>query len=597
MNTQTEKVLDNGRSVVVKMKRKRSNRSSISSTGAIHVLLPQRSSPTSSICHLAKQRKLDISKNKYGSCAFPSGKCLLKYYSNFKKSGILHRLMYYDNDEWNDFSQDVVKNVNKDFVVKKSAVEVEVNGNKILLDFLQMMQFDMNTGLHQPIAWIDVSGKCFFPEIFSDYDEPHGCQYEFAEGHDHLGAEGHDHLGAEGHDHLGAEPQGSNDIKLNLEIEIHGLDDESSGESTPIVEQVQAHENAAPEDCGDEINSCAKASDVEVDENRGDDQQMERNMILAVEPVHGSLDSHAVMELLFRAIGSSAAEIVEIRPCTSIVMDSRLELFEKQVEITKRYRGDANVQYAWLPCSRGTVSAILKYGVGHYEPGKINPLHGNGLHLFPANGTQISVNYFDVDENDTRHMVLCRVIMGNMELVHFGSNEFHPSSEDFDSGVDSLQNPNHYVVWNMNMNSHIYPECVVSFKMTSNVEEPVLGKESRVDIPRFSTCYEGPQAQVLGETVQARAPKSPWMPFPMLFAAISNKVTSQSMDLVKTNYALFKNKKMSRDAFVKKLRLIVGDNLLKSAITSLQYNVWPCHQGPVLERLAPEHKPEKVDFS
>lgn len=95
------------------------------------------------------------------------------------------------------------------------------------------------------------------------------------------------------------------------------------------------------------------------------------------------------------------------------------------------------------------------------------------------------------------------------------------------------------------------------------------------------------------------------MPFPMLFAAIANKVTSQKMDLVKNNYVLFRvflltikflylitfglyyfqsllllavsqNKRISRDAFVKKLRLIVGDNILKTAITSLQCKVYAC---------------------
>ncbi|KAL0313212.1 UNVERIFIED_CONTAM: Inactive poly [ADP-ribose] polymerase RCD1 [Sesamum radiatum] len=217
-------------------------------------------------------------------------------------------------------------------------------------------------------------------------------------------------------------------------------------------------------------------------------------------------------------------------------METRLELFEKQVEITKKYRGDANVQYAWLPCVGGAVQTILKYGVGYYEPLKIERMHGIGMHLIPANGTPIRfsfstslrnkigfnfvyalllsnddcikcanglillffINYFDVDENDTRHLVLCRVIMGNMELVPLGSSQFHPSSEDFDSGVDNLQNPKRYVVWNMNMNSHIYPECVVSFKMTSDVEGTVSGKECKVDIPGTGTgtCYGGPQSQV-----------------------------------------------------------------------------------------------------
>lgn len=59
--------------------------------------------------------------------------------------------------------------------------------------------------------------------------------------------------------------------------------------------------------------------------------------------------------------------------------------------------------------------------------------------------------------------------MGNMELVHPGSCQCYPSSEDFDSGVDDLQNPKHYTIWNMNMNTHIYPEYVVSFKISSRV--------------------------------------------------------------------------------------------------------------------------------
>lgn len=63
-------------------------------------------------------------------------------------------------------------------------------------------------------------------------------------------------------------------------------------------------------------------------------------------------------------------------------------------------------------------------------------------------------------------MVFCRVILGNMEPVQPGSAQFHPSCENFDSGVDDLQNPSHYIVWNMNMNTHIYPEYVISFKMS-----------------------------------------------------------------------------------------------------------------------------------
>ena len=71
----------------------------------------------------------------------------------------------------------------------------------------------------------------------------------------------------------------------------------------------------------------------------------------------------------------------------------------------------------------------------------------------------------------------------------------------------------------------------------------------------------------------ARTPKSPWMPFPLLFAAISNEVPAEKMNLVTSNFELFKSKKISRDEFVRQLRLIVGDTLLRSTITNLQFKV------------------------
>ncbi|KAL6958601.1 Cell differentiation protein rcd1 [Sarracenia purpurea var. burkii] len=76
----------------------------------------------------------------------------------------------------------------------------------------------------------------------------------------------------------------------------------------------------------------------------------------------------------------------------------------------------------------------------------------------------------DVDENGVRYMVFCRVIMGNMELLQAGSEQFHPSSEDFDSGIDDLQNPMNYIVWNVNKSTHIYPEYAVSFKLSSDIK-------------------------------------------------------------------------------------------------------------------------------
>lgn len=378
MNAKFEKVLGSGRSVVVDLKRKRSERWITPSQGATHVPFPLQCLPASSMQKIDKRRKLDRSINKYGSCTFPSGKRLLKYYSNFKKSGTLQRLMYHDNDEWNDFSPDIIAHVNKDLLADKPAIEVEVNQTKILLNFLHMIQLDLETGLCRPIAWIDVSGNCFFPEIFSDYGEENSYANEFAEADDHMGYE----------------PQAFNDINLHLEIAIHGIDNESSGESNVDVEQVHAHEVAAPGNFDDGTNySCAKAQYEKGDVKCEDGQLIDGKMIQVVGTGPRSLACDIAKELFLKSISPSAAEIVEVHHCTSILTKSRLELFEKQAEITKRYRGDANIQYAWLPCLKESVSTILQYGFGHYKSLKIKPLKGMGIHLFPAYGTQIRLVY------------------------------------------------------------------------------------------------------------------------------------------------------------------------------------------------------------
>lgn len=73
--------------------------------------------------------------------------------------------------------------------------------------------------------------------------------------------------------------------------------------------------------------------------------------------------------------------------------------------------------------------------------------------------------FSDIDENGEQHVVLCCVIMGNIEQVVRGTKQFHPNSEAYDSGVDDLSDPKRYIVWSTHMNTHILPEYIVSFKL------------------------------------------------------------------------------------------------------------------------------------
>lgn len=69
------------------------------------------------------------------------------------------------------------------------------------------------------------------------------------------------------------------------------------------------------------------------------------------------------------------------------------------------------------------------------------------------------------DENGEKHVLLCRVILGNVAMVKPGT---FPPNVDFDTGVDNIENPTWYVVKWANMNTHILPQCIVSYKSSDN---------------------------------------------------------------------------------------------------------------------------------
>lgn len=118
-------------------------------------------------------------------------------------------------------------------------------------------------------------------------------------------------------------------------------------------------------------------------------------------------------------------------------------------------------------------------------------LTANDLFSTSKGCSQITIHsaaYLDVDENGLSYMMLCRVIMGNMELINTGSKQFQPTNDNFDSGVDDLQAPKHYVVWDMNAHTHICPHHIVAFK------PPAKAKGSFYDVMgTFMSCLESLQ--------------------------------------------------------------------------------------------------------
>ncbi|KAI3875129.1 hypothetical protein MKX03_023266 [Papaver bracteatum] len=589
MDVRSAKVLGNEQTIVVDLKRKRAAQCAAQFTGAARMAarqFPALSPPK----RLRKRTRSSGCKN---SCGSHFKKSLLKNYSNFMKSGLPQRLMYYNGD-WADFPEGFIGLVKEDFRVKKAAIEVEFKGQRSVLDFLHMVQIDLKTGLQNPIAWIDEEGSCFFPELYTDANELCDCAQAANE---------------KDGTYFYSEPNGMREIKLQLEIELTGVD------SSKMVECIE-ESNTYVKRLKVDGKPVSKHYEMEQDDNIADLKEVTgENKVpdatsnwqnASLESMQGKVSLDSVQHMFLEGMGSSfcAQNILEIRRGSSISALARLELFQKQIEITRKYRGNANVRFAWLASSKEASSRILTHGLGMdglVSMGglaKTKPTYGFGVNL----SADVSSSYNDVDENGVQYMLLCRVIMGNMELVQPGSEQFHPSSENFDSGVDDLQDPKHYIIWNVNMNTHIFPEYVISFKAPS-VEKGQVVSTCRVDVSGVTNSrvdgsgvtnsasyqhqvqHSSPVNSVVDihhrvhqipsklPAVGLTAPKvpnSPWMPFPMLFAAVKDKVLPKDMDSINLFYDQFKKKMISRDELVQKLRWIVGDPLLRSTIISLQ---------------------------
>ncbi|CAK9173442.1 unnamed protein product [Ilex paraguariensis] len=555
MESKWVRVLDSGRRIVVDSKRKRAAKYLARVIGASNNVLSTQCD------HNSLTKKLGKRKRSYKcitKCGSHLRKSLLKNYTNFMKSGLPQRLLFYQNGGWNDFPPEVVELVREDFQKKNAAIEVQISGSDLMLDILYMIQVDLKTGLEKPIAWIDEAGYCFFPELLPTNSEMHEFYQSELE---------------KDEEYVAKQPTVTQQIKLHIDINIDGVNncklEECVEESNTGSKRIKIGQNPVLSHDKLAVNDKHnRRSDAKMGEAVEEFQQISEKLSPEIDSTCKTVDSVTVKNLFIMGMRTLLkVDTLEINRCSSNLIHTRLELFEKQVEITQRCRGNANVQYAWLASSKDAVSSIMTYGLGLCGGSELKTKYGIGIHLAAVNYAHTSASYCDVDENGVQYMVFCRVILGNLELLHHGSGQFHPSCEKYDSGVDDLQNPSHYIVWNMNMNTHIFPEFVVSFKISHSAEgapSPV-GEESRLDLSGVTS--QGPQGKLqldsssvesvgnchkyqlldksqgkvlsIGSTT-SKAPNSPWMPFAMLFQAISNEVSPKDMKLVQLHYDLFR---------------------------------------------------------
>ncbi|CAD5196612.1 unnamed protein product [Musa acuminata subsp. malaccensis] len=573
MEQKNVKVLDKGEKCDLKRKRD----SAVYVTNDSHGLVAHP--------HTAVQSSLKVYTGmscKTGLICYP-GNHIVKNYRNFIKSGLPHRVLFYENDQWEDFPENIVHLVQDDFRSKKGITEAGYQNQHFLLDFIHMVCVILQTGLVKPVAWIDDHGKSFFPELHSHQYALNRCY----------------HSNKEIRAYMSPEPNGTHEVTAQFKISNSAAKSSSSGADNgfiPNLKRVKSEENSTSDQ-----NTYAEVNEVVGENDPGSVFPLNIPAFGACQaPAGGHHVNRAVQNMLLQGLGKfiDPKNIVGIHrtPLRNDVGLVRYNIFQEWVETTKKARGNANVRYAWLASTKDAVEEMMMHGV--LKPPFHERLYGNGIHLTPTNCSNICARYCDVDENGIIYLMLCRIIMGNVELIHPGSNQCQPSNENFDTGVDDLHKPKHYIIWDVNLYTYIYAEFTVTFQATSKVEECLLGKESTCNVSAL-TNSNSPHSLLQDKTFQPnlgctnqsqvpvsraapRIPTSPWMPFSMLFAAISTKVSTEDMDLVHTHYNDFKKRKINRIDLIKKLRQIIGDKLLVSTIMRLQHKLPPMarHEPP-----------------
>ncbi|KAF8032534.1 hypothetical protein BT93_D1442 [Corymbia citriodora subsp. variegata] len=356
MQTEIGKVLDSDgkQRISLQLKRKRA-------VGIADVACKvPRSCDISSTNKHGKRRKVDGYKST-ASCPSPFGKSIARYYYNFMKSGVPRRLMYYQNGDWTDFPQNLIGLIKEDLSKKKAAIEVNFGGDHFLLDFLHMFRLDLESNVQQPIAWIDEAGSFFFPETFASDCCRHKC-FDLPEP---------------------MHGDGPCELKLQLEIDISGIDQfklkECSGESTTPNKKIQKSVNERM--FMEAEDSCDRKHQVKFVETVGENKQMEVEVASRLKHDGGKLDSEAVRKMFLTGVDPTAVDIVNMYCCSSEPMRDQLELFQKQIEITEKRRGNANIKHAWLTVPNAVLPTLMTYGLGNCGPLITKPTYGNGLQL------------------------------------------------------------------------------------------------------------------------------------------------------------------------------------------------------------------------
>lgn len=451
---------------------------------------------------------------------------------NYLNSGVPYRVMFYNHGDWHDFPDSVTKILADGFKNEKSSSRFSIGEEPLLLDFLSMTVINLRTRKQRSIAWIDEHQKCFFPSIFS-HSKDSTSEWDF-----------------------------ENLINKSVQTEVARVDISPSEVTKHVVPETAA---TNPERPPSTVSTLRRTLD----------------------PLAKGTESFLSVQKQFLSGMGPFARPDNIRCIHQHVpKDSkgqkRKETFERLIKLTEEEHGNANVKYAWFGASKLETVGVLVHGFGCFGRPTEGVL-GTGLYLMPEGRAFASVNHCDVDEKGMQYLILCRVILGNMEQVHPGSKQYFPSSGDYDSGVDDLSDPKCYVVWPSHLSTYINPEYFVSFKLEPHVQEYLSDlKDIRYHLVTIPASDYSALHHVTSE--QVKPPTSPWVPFAVLFEAVRAHVPPLAMELLLYHHEELKNKVISREELVKKIRVLIGDQLLIYVLNKFKRDPSSWYEDPPTKR-------------
>lgn len=284
-----------------------------------------------------------------GSGSFCLGQALIQNYLNFRRSGAPSRFMFFRNNAWNDFSEEVFGFLKAGFVAGMPVVECSVEGSACLFDFLRMLQFDSATGQQRSIAWIDINGRCFFPKLF-----------------------------------VGEETKTKFEVpsfpKLEIEIRIERDSSKQTGKSSNYTKEYtdESHSQAPAPPKNTLIDKTCIEPVTPIERPKWPNVEIMKE---------GDTGYMGIKNIFLSGIGRLAPDISITSICrcshSEPLGNARLKDFQSQIAMTKAARGDANVKLAWYGTSAEGVAAVIAHGFGQPCRSSSSEVYGVGVYLSP----------------------------------------------------------------------------------------------------------------------------------------------------------------------------------------------------------------------